>query len=340
MRGAAGPRRAARLTALTAGVLFVGLVGLLPGCAPGTDPARGPVASRPGGPAGNPAVPAAATGPAGPPASDSPAAPGSPALNGAPPTPDSPAATGTAAPRAGATGCPPAPTGRLDPGRLPEPPAGATVKANSPSPACTYVVGYATVNKLHGAMVINDPRRRPTMASLGVNVRSVFAPGGYFETDTIGDFRQPPSRSTFLGFGIEPVTAVVSYTNTPLTISSVQAGSGAPTVTTIGYTTTLHLSQVRVNGVPLDVGPGCRAPGADIELVGRSDQGYELIGSGGPMKGTIDIPPFTGCGTGGENLDPLLTGMVSGPHNYLDMVQSPLCSAGCAGQSPPALPTH
>jgi hypothetical protein len=280
-----------------------------------------------------------------------PIATGAPAAHlGMPATPGAPGApTGTStgpgtvlAPAAGSDGCPPPPTGTLDTRRLPRPPAGATVTTGAPIHACAYVVGYATVTKLRGAMVINDPRHHPVPASLGVNVRSVNAPGGYVEFDTVGDFRQPVSESTFLGFGIEPVTAEVSYTNSPLTITSIQAGSSAPTVTTIGYTSTLHLSGVRVNGVPLDVGPGCRSLGAEVELTGSSATGYELVGTGGPLKGTIDIGPFTGCGTGGENLNPLLTGMVSGPHNYLDMVQGSLCTAasGCRNLAVPKLPAY
>ncbi|MBC7269927.1 MAG: hypothetical protein H5T76_14660, partial [Streptomyces sp.] len=53
--------------------------------------------------------------------------------------------------------------------------------------------------------------------------------------------------------------------------------------------------------------------------------GYQLT-SGGPLTGEFTIPAFTGCGTGGEDLDPLLTASVSGPGNYTKQIQGQTCA--------------
>lgn len=44
----------------------------------------------------------------------------------------------------------------------------------------------------------------------------------------------------------------------------------------------------------------------------------------------VDVPAFTQCGSGTEDLSPLLTGMVSGPGNQVDVTQvSELTPYGC-----------
>ena len=66
-------------------------------------------------------------------------------------------------------------------------------------------------------------------------------------------------------------------------------------------------------GRPLDVGPTCRTvEAASIDLEGP----FELAKM--RMKGVYAIPPFAGC-QGRERLDPLLTGLISGPGNTIDL---------------------
>ena len=50
-----------------------------------------------------------------------------------------------------------------------------------------------------------------------------------------------------------------------------------------------------------------------------------------------DIPPFTGCGVG-EDLDPLLTGLISGKDNYVKMTQGAICDIRTERTCPPAPP--
>jgi hypothetical protein len=67
---------------------------------------------------------------------------------------------------------------------------------------------------------------------------------------------------------------------------------------------------------------------------------YVNVFLGGPLDGEIEIPPFSGCGTGGEDLDPLFTASLSGLGNAITMNQGTTCipsepSTPC----PPTMPT-
>ncbi|MEW2295357.1 DUF6801 domain-containing protein [Streptomyces sp. NPDC006743] len=159
-----------------------------------------------------------------------------------------------------------------------------------------------------------------------------------------------PFRATFLTFGFVPATATMVLEETgPLTIDSLGAldtstFSGSLD-TYIRVPVVLHVTSLTVNGTPLDVGPSCRTktslsstdpepgkhPGDHLVVKGRGEYvggmpatGYQLS-SGGVLTGTATIPAFTGCGTNGEDLDPLLTASVSGPDNYVKQVQGQAC---------------
>lgn len=104
----------------------------------------------------------------------------------------------------------------------------------------------------------------------------------------------------------------------------------------------IRLFDVTVNGEPVDVGPDCRsARPMHVTLTGIGQffplpTGYN-IGRGGPLTGTVTIPPFTGCGVG-EDLDPLFTGSISGPGNFLKLTQGRLCAANNGRGCPPTVP--
>jgi hypothetical protein len=246
--------------------------------------------------------------------------------------------------------CPDLPTGSLDPARLPPVPDGATVlpDPNDPSsafpddPACAFAVGFANVKKLGEATLVNDPSVSPTMVSLNMNRRLVFnfhTDPGYVEDDILGELQLPVASSTFLTYGFVPTSARIEFTSlSPLTI--VSTGStfyNQPILFTIGGYQSMRLFDVKVNGTPLDVGPDCHtAEPIDMVLHGRQDDylpgggdglpDYSVQG-GGPLSQTdLYIPPFTGCGSHGENLDSLLTAAVSGPGNQLNLIQGPTCT--------------
>ncbi|HTZ44260.1 MAG TPA: hypothetical protein VMB79_10380 [Jatrophihabitans sp.] len=142
----------------------------------------------------------------------------------------------------------------------------------------------------------------------------------------------PPVQVSTLAFGSVPVTATVQLSQTftgadpdPMQIFGHGLLDTPYTVypTEVTGNLRIRLSDVRVDQEPLDVGPDChsRTP-MPIKLYGISPD-YNLF-YGGPLSGTVTIPPFAGCGSHGEDLDPLLTGLISGPNNPLSMRQGDL----------------
>lgn len=97
---------------------------------------------------------------------------------------------------------------------------------------------------------------------------------------------------------------------------------GASTVT---GRVNVRVSKLSVDGVSVAVGAGCRTNGAatlDGHGVGYVaepgvDPTYVPAGSynplfGGEITGTLDVPAFTGCGQGGDDLSALVSTMASG----------------------------
>lgn len=122
----------------------------------------------------------------------------------------------------------------------------------------------------------------------------------------------------------------------------------------------IRLSNVRVDGVPVEVGSKCSTTPTTLSLYnppGWFDhiaQGAGEIPPGEPgafyatgataegnatISGTIDIPPFRGCGIGGEDLDPLMTALVAGPDNpviaTVARVLGPWCVDGVVPRDDP-----
>ncbi|GAA4835331.1 hypothetical protein GCM10023235_07550 [Kitasatospora terrestris] len=292
------------------------------------------------------------------------AAPGGSASASGSPTPSGPSASaGLTVPGAAARGaaairvqagyhsgtnqCPEPPEGALDAGRLPPVPEGAMVLPDPeypfPSvPACAYADGFANVAKLGQATLVNDPAKSPALVGLNLTRRLVMLWGdtdGYFEADSLGELKLPVAESTFLTYGFVPTTAKIEFT--PLGLLTIVATGNAnwnqPSLFTIGGHQSMRIYDVKVNGTPLDVGPDCRtAEPVDLVLKGRQDgylpdggdgkPDYTLQG-GGPLAQTdLYVPPFTGCGSHGEDLDALFTAAVSGPGNSLNLMQGPICT--------------
>lgn len=113
----------------------------------------------------------------------------------------------------------------------------------------------------------------------------------------------------------------------------------------------LQLSDLEVDGVPVDLGPRCRTKHpAELYLWGDFARGNYNANNGGPLgaydglhpgsqgplndpyyrddngrtippSSGIDIPPFVNCGTSGDDLSPLVSAMASGPNNPVRAVQ-------------------
>ena len=94
----------------------------------------------------------------------------------------------------------------------------------------------------------------------------------------------------------------------------------------------VRVSDLSIDGVRLDIGPHCgTVEPAEISMIGKgywskdpdpvgplppaADTPYYAVPTGGLLDGTIDIPAFTGCLVGTEDVSPLLTTSVSGPGN-------------------------
>ncbi|MFW6694509.1 DUF6801 domain-containing protein [Streptomyces sp. MAR4 CNX-425] len=248
---------------------------------------------------------------------------------------DKPAETGDVKP------CPPdqPPTAELDPDRLIEPPEGSDIFNFPGVYTCTTSVGIVNSKKLNGALIANDPHG-PTLDSVRVMLTKqyIWGDGGYNQTRSVAEFTLPDSGSTFLAFGFVPVSGKVEFTNGPMTINTEQVRPTEPNETTAGFYQSLRIYDVKVNGVPLDVGDNCRTSRQiDVVLKGIAPE-YEVL-PGGTLRGLVSVPPFTGCGTGGEDLDAIFTAALAGPGNYVELNQSPLCTMPCTPVVP-ELPAH
>lgn len=246
----------------------------------------------------------------------------------------------------------------------------------NPQPASAYVSGLANVRKLNAAAVVGYPE--PALLKTGTG-ESLLA-GGFIpeinglryncsrftaSLDHHGRREFPVSTSTSSAFGFVPVTATAHISqlgNDP--VSAVAWENFGPPGELIARVIpwyvvstakmSLRLSDVRVNGVPLDVGPNCRtngplytpdsplAPGHDeVALTGGTSVDatspvFGTLTAGGGVGGDVTIPPFTGCVTpNGDSLNDLLTASVSGSGNHTKLTTTPFCTpnarSGCAG---------
>ncbi|WP_328607262.1 hypothetical protein OG943_46565 [Amycolatopsis sp. NBC_00345] len=158
-----------------------------------------------------------------------------------------------------------------------------------------------------------------------------------------------PQQSTFLGFGFVPVTATVEflpvdYRNAkqiPINGTITKDASNV-SILTSHIDVMARLSNAKVNGQPLDVGPDC----VTSEPVGLDLRGpYEPLGVGSigtdpnspdPKFRGFTLPPFRDCGAT-EPLSPLFTGMASGPGNqaHVETLNLAECTNPDHTQCPP-----
>ncbi|WP_163511495.1 hypothetical protein [Fodinicola acaciae] len=189
--------------------------------------------------------------------------------------------------------------------------SGATARAGEEKPPAApqaglavsyWVDGLSTINKLDSSIVVGRGHF-DSMVDLATG-------------KITGDLHLPPSKGQFLAFRFMPVGAVTDFI--PAGPSSGTITAGIVDITSEVYLRTRDANQ---NGVPLDLGAECvtstpvkmhiRGP---LNLLGKSE-----------FDTTYAIPPFVGCG-GKENLDRLLTAMISGPDNALHLTLTFRCS--------------
>ena len=218
------------------------------------------------------------------------------------------------------------------------PPGCGKIKVKgSGEPTCGYLTGFSDVAKLIGAALLQPPKpAKPGLVNVDFAEFHKIKPGKLIAYSTgklyyRGRAELPPVTTTFLAFGFVPVSATLRLIEVgPISIVSVSGLLPPYPITVTGKTkVVIRVSNVRVNGVPLAVGPGCRTRSAlRLTVVGRGKNtipphGY-TVPTGGALSGTVTIPAFIDCGVT-ENLDPLFTGSISGHGNFLKMTQGPLC---------------
>ncbi|RBM19897.1 hypothetical protein DI005_13605 [Prauserella sp. PE36] len=188
---------------------------------------------------------------------------------------------------------------------------------DEPAPAVLiapqFILGESTIAKLNTAFDLG-----PGMMVNG---------GQFLPPPTVtGNVALPPASTPFNAFGFMPTTGKAEFLPAEDAGGSILSVSGPNPASTLDAHSEviLRISEVLVNGVPLDVGPHCRTESpVVIDMVGSY-----IITSGGTVGTDPDapeerhrgftIPPFTGCGVT-ESLDPLVTGLVSGPGNQATM---------------------
>ncbi|PRX43657.1 hypothetical protein B0I33_114118 [Prauserella shujinwangii] len=147
---------------------------------------------------------------------------------------------------------------------------------------------------------------------------------GLYPTDVAGqvriegDLAIPPGEGYFVVFRFLPVTSTVTLTQN----GRVSGTAGIlpdlfhPDVD-VTARLGLAVSHVRQDGVPLEVGDHCRTERPlEVRMRGKADL---TPGARSTFESVAAIPRFTGCGVH-EDLDPLLSGLISGPGNEITTV--------------------
>jgi hypothetical protein len=231
---------------------------------------------------------------------------------------------------------------------LPEPPPGSSV-FHDPVRACGYVGGFTKLRKADAAVPVG-----PGLSDLrlGVTVYVNFNHSySYIQTDLAGQFgyhglpELPPARATFRAFGIIPVSATIHISEIGSLNMALISCAPAPkcpnhpaNVALLAGRVSLRLSNVEIDRVPVDAGAHCQtAAPFNVMLTGRPPA-YNLSLIRGVLTGTVTIPPFKGCASGGHNLDPVFTAIVSGPGNLIKVTQAPICVPADRSGCPPVRP--
>lgn len=138
-----------------------------------------------------------------------------------------------------------------------------------------------------------------------------------------GDIKLPAANGYFITFRFVPTTSRVEMIQggeSKGSLSNVEFIDGGGLAGDVKMTIKLitRLRDVRVDGVPLNVGPSCQSAtpaliDMNARLVFKRDtDSVKPV----KVKSTFTLPKFSGCGVT-ENLDPLLTGLISGPGNTM-----------------------
>jgi hypothetical protein len=135
----------------------------------------------------------------------------------------------------------------------------------------------------------------------------------------LGDLLWDPAQGSFITFDFMPATSEVRVI--PVTQAE---GRIRDNVFNGSATVNMALRNVRVNstskdnGSPLDVGPKCQsAESITLPLKSKVEEWDVFVG--GTMETDFTLPGFANCRGVNGKLEPLLTGLISGPGNHLKL---------------------
>ncbi|KAB2346069.1 hypothetical protein [Actinomadura rudentiformis] len=215
---------------------------------------------------------------------------------------------------------------------------------------CGTMVGYNNIEKLGGAAAVGG--RLNVVAGRGHIAN--YKPGRNWQA--LFHYALPEvetSTATMLGFGFMPTTAVTkieSVGNANVAMfnpvdatqeSAVPRPSWPPsrwnpdnprlaTWSFVRGKIRATVANAYVNGLPIKLGDTCASAGEIVVPVVAVLPNGTTITAGGDYRTAenelITIPRFAGCGSGGEDLSPLLTATVSGSGNRATVFQSQQCN--------------
>lgn len=217
---------------------------------------------------------------------------------------------------------------------------------------CTFLTGYSNVKKLNASVLqpagyvnINATNFiRTCPEGTGILCQKALAKPE-LEGDpqgVPGQEKLPPAPGSFFIFGVIPTTGTMQLTQIGLADVYLWSTSRPPYrgLTTIKAKLSAQIlngPKPTVNGVELDVGPNCKTV-EPIDAVFTATYDEYSITKGGLLRGTVTIPPFSGCGVS-EDLDPIFTNVISGPDNYVLLTQGAVCTVtGNNSGCPPVKP--
>ncbi|MFD9965955.1 DUF6801 domain-containing protein [Amycolatopsis sp. NPDC058986] len=168
------------------------------------------------------------------------------------------------------------------------------------------LVGHVTVKKLKAGVVFGPPGYMSAQILYWLGSHKEYCGG------VLGSLHWPAGQGKFTVFRFVDTAATAEILQRgPVTgtiYNGVLAGRAAAD---------LRLGKVSVHGTPLEVGRDCGTV-TPVSLTFRSRPGdWNPIGNpAGFLEADFTIPDFARC-QDEENLDPLFTGMITGPENHI-----------------------
>ncbi|MEQ0558622.1 DUF6801 domain-containing protein [Amycolatopsis sp. NEAU-NG30] len=190
-------------------------------------------------------------------------------------------------------------------------------------------------------------RSKPAALVNGVWFRIVTPDGFPIRSEVTGEVAFAPVTVSYLGYGFLPISATVEFLPVDYRHTTMIRSFGTLFEGTLRnhLDVVSRLSDVKVNGVPLDAGPDCVSETPiPIDMIGEYDPfagGLITTDPANPdpkFRG-FTLPPFKNCGAA-EKLSSLFTGQNSGPGNQATarLTIIPLCQEADHRACPPVAP--